>query len=75
MKTVSTVSVIPTSSSNDAIQTKPEPKGFIGEIKKFFKEMWVEMNRPLTEEERKDYNLFLQSRPYDPLNHYSNGFF
>lgn len=55
------------SSLKDAPQIKPEPKGFKGLIL-LFKEIWSDMNRPLTEEEQKEYNEFLKSNPYSYFN-------
>jgi len=69
MKTVTTVNG---SLTKETVKTKPEHKGWFGGLKAFFGEIWHEMNRELTEEEQKEYNLFLKNRPYNPYDPFNN---
>lgn len=76
MKTVTTT--VDGSLKNEATKTKPKHQGWFSGLKTFFGEIWEEMNRELTEEEKKEYDLFLKNRPYnpyDPFNPYSGSGF
>jgi hypothetical protein len=75
--TVSTVITENSSLTSNSIQETPKSSGLLGRIKFFFglfKEIWDDMNRPLTEEEKKELDLYLKNRPYDAFGYWDSPF-
>lgn len=53
-----------TAAVTDSQTTVKPMKGPFKELRLLFREIWAEMNRPLTDEEAKIYREYLRNNPY-----------